>query len=99
MVLRQRIGYALGETALWLYCAAQTPETPAQAQVVICGALGYCMLPFAVVSAAEPLIGDSDDLTVRAAALPVAAIRIDAEVKVKVKTSAKPREWLDGARS
>ena len=76
-------GYELVEKALWLYYAAQDPDTPLKAKAIIYSALGYFILPLDVVPDIAPVIGYSDDLAVLAAALATIAIHINANVKAQ----------------
>ncbi|SAH87094.1 Uncharacterized conserved protein [Bordetella ansorpii] len=69
------------EKALWLYYAAQSPDTPKWARRTIYGALGYFVLPLDAIPDFAPLVGYTDDLTVMAAALTAVAFSIDDKVK------------------
>lgn len=69
------------EKALWLYFAAQKPETPAWAKGVAYSALAYFISPFDAIPDFTPFVGYSDDLGALAAAIAVLAIYIDEEVK------------------
>lgn len=81
------------EKSLWLYYAAQAPETPAWAKTVIYGALAYFVLPVDAIPDVVPLAGFSDDLGALAAAVASVAMFIDADVRSK--TAAKLSEWFD----
>ena len=69
------------EKALWLYYAAQQPNTPLWAKTAIYGALGYFISPIDVIPDITPVIGYADDLTVLAAAVATVATYITADVK------------------
>jgi hypothetical protein len=47
------------EKALWLYYAAQAPQTPAWAKGVIYGALGYFIFPVDAIPDPTPVVGIS----------------------------------------
>ena len=81
------------EKALWLYYAAQRPETPVWAKTAIYTALGYFILPFDLIPDFLPG-GYVDDLGVLTTALGTVAMYIDEEVKRKA--SVKLREWFGG---
>lgn len=49
------------EKALWLYYAAQRPETPAWAKSVIYGALGYFIFPLDAIADPTPAVGYAYD--------------------------------------
>ncbi len=76
-------GYAVIEKALWLYYAAQLPETPASAKSVIYGALAYFILPVDTVPDFIPGAGYVDDLSVLAFAVLTISRYIDEEVKLR----------------
>lgn len=69
------------ERALWLYYAAQRPNTPKWAKSVIFGALAYFISPLDAIPDLTPLVGFTDDLGALAAALTMVALYIDDEVK------------------
>jgi len=85
-------GYELVEKALWLYYAAQDPDTPLKAKAIIYSALGYFILPLDVVPDITPVIGYSDDLAVLATALATVAIHINANVKAQADQ--KLKDWF-----
>lgn len=74
-------GRATLEKALYLYYAAQNPDTPKWARRVIYGALAYFVLPLDVIPDFIPVVGYTDDLSVMAAALVTVALYITPEVK------------------
>ena len=81
------------EKALWLYYAAQNPETPIWAKTTIYGALGYFILPIDAIPDIVPVVGYSDDLGVLATALATVSMYITDEVK---KLAAqKIRDWFE----
>ena len=71
------------EKALWLYYAAQRPDTPAWAKATVFGALAYFILPSDAVPDIIPLSGYSDDIGILAVAVATIAAYIDSEVKNK----------------
>lgn len=80
------------EKALWLYYAAQSPDTPKWARRVIYGALGYFVLPLDAIPDFAPLAGYTDDLGVMAAALAAVAFAIDDKVKQRARDTLD--RWL-----
>ncbi|WP_225072742.1 YkvA family protein [Desulfuromonas sp. CSMB_57] len=80
------------EKALWLYYAAQNPQTPRWAKTTIYSALGYFILPFDVIPDFIPVAGYGDDLGVLAAAIATVSIYITEEVKAQAKK--KQKEWF-----
>jgi uncharacterized membrane protein YkvA (DUF1232 family) len=71
------------ERALWLYYAAQRPDTPAWAKATVYGALTYFVLPTDAVPDIIPLSGYSDDIGILAVAVATIAGYIDSGVKAK----------------
>lgn len=71
------------EKALWLYYAAQQPNTPVWARTAIYGALGYFISPIDAIPDITPVIGYVDDLAVLAAAVATVATYITADVKLR----------------
>lgn len=80
------------EKALWLYYAAQNPQTPLWAKTTIYSALGYFILPVDAIPDIIPAAGYSDDLGVIA----VAIATVSAYITDEVKSQAKKRlnEWF-----
>lgn len=76
-------GRELIEKALWLYYAAERPQTPKWAKATVYGALAYFILPADAVPDLTPLAGFTDDLAVLAFAVATIGAHIDAEVKVQ----------------
>lgn len=85
----KRAGREVVEKALWLYFAAQRPETPRWARATVFGALGYFILPTDAIPDLAPLVGYTDDLAVLASAVGIIAFYIDDGVR------ARTRELLD----
>lgn len=85
-------GSEVVEKALWLYYAAQKPETPIWAKSIIYGALAYFISPVDAIPDALPLVGYADDLGALAAAVGMVAAHITAEVKEQAKK--KMRDWF-----
>lgn len=77
----RRAGREVVEKALWLYFAAQRPDTPRWAKTTVYGALGYLILPLDAVPDVVPVAGYSDDLGVLALAVATLAAHIDAGVR------------------
>lgn len=80
------------EKALWLYYAAQRPETPAWAKTVIFGALVYFISPIDAIPDAIPVVGYSDDLGALVAAVGLVSQYITDEVKALA--SKKMQDWF-----
>ncbi|QDF65821.1 DUF1232 domain-containing protein [Shewanella sp. SNU WT4] len=78
-----KAGQEVVEKALWLFYAAQRPDTPKWAKAVIFGALGYFIMPLDAVPDITPLMGFTDDLGALAAAVGMVSLYIDDEVKRK----------------
>ena len=71
------------EKALWLYFAAQRPETPSWAKATVYGALAYFILPADAVPDITPFGGYVDDLGVLVVAVATIAGYINSDVKAK----------------
>ena len=80
------------EKALWLYYAAQNPQTPAWAKSIIYGALGYFVFPLDAIPDPTPVVGYADDLGVLAAA--VAAVAMYITEDVKTLAAQKLKDWF-----
>ena len=80
------------EKALWLFYAAQRPETPAWAKAVIYGALAYFILPADAIPDMVPMVGFTDDLGALAAAIGMVSLYISDDVKDKTRD--KMRAWF-----
>lgn len=87
-----KAGKEVIEKALWLYYAAQQPNTPAWAKTVIYSALAYFVLPVDAVPDAIPVAGFTDDLGALAATLGAVAMYVTDQVKTMA--SEKMKEWL-----
>ena len=88
-------GREVVEKALQLYYAAQAPETPTQAKIVIYSALAYFILPTDAVPDLIPVAGYTDDLGALAAAFATVAAYITPEIVEKSKEKAD--EWFGQA--
>ena len=86
------VGRSALEKALYLYFAAQSPDTPKWARRVILGALGYFILPLDAVPDLAPLLGFTDDIGVMAAALATVAMYITPNVKAQAHQ--KLNDWF-----
>ena len=85
-------GKRVVETALQLYFAAQSPQTPARARSVIYGALAYFIIPIDIIPDLLPGAGYTDDLTVLLAAIAMVAAHITPEIKLQAGN--KAAEWF-----
>jgi uncharacterized membrane protein YkvA (DUF1232 family) len=85
-------GSELVEKALWLYYAAQRPETPVWAKTAIYSALAYFISPIDAMPDVTPFIGYVDDLGVIAAAVTVVSMYITTEVKTQARN--KMQDWF-----
>ncbi|MEN9866966.1 MAG: hypothetical protein RL748_2556 [Pseudomonadota bacterium] len=80
------------EKALWLYYAAQNPQTPLWAKTTIYAALGYFISPLDAIPDITPIVGYGDDLTILAAAVATVATYITNDVK-ELATQ-KLKDWF-----
>ena len=87
-----RAGRELVERALWLYYAAERPDTPRWARLTIYGALAYFILPLDAIPDLLPGAGYVDDMGVLGAALLTVASHVDASVKRRARE--RMREWF-----
>lgn len=89
-------GTPLLQKALWLYYAAQRPETPVWAKSTIYAALSYFIFPFDVIPDAVPIAGYLDDFGL----LALSAVTVAAHITQQVKDAAntKLQEWIEEAR-
>jgi uncharacterized membrane protein YkvA (DUF1232 family) len=78
--------------ALCLYYAAQRPETPHWAKMVIFGALAYFVLPTDAIPDFLPGVGYGDDLGALVAATTTVARFVDADVKRLAQE--RVQEWF-----
>lgn len=88
----KRAGYELLEKALWLYYAAQRPETPRWARMTAYGALGYFILPFDAIPDWLFGFGLTDDLG--ALTLAVATISQYIDSDVRRRSTARLDSWF-----
>lgn len=88
----RRAGYELLEKALWLYYAAQRPETPAWAKATAYGALAYFILPFDAIPDWIFGYGYTDDLGAITLAVATISQYIDAGVRRRATT--KLDDWF-----
>ncbi len=77
----KRAGYELLEKALWLYYAAQRPETPEWAKATAYAALAYFILPFDAIPDFLFGYGYTDDLGALTLAVVTISRYIDADVR------------------
>ncbi len=87
-----KAGKEVIEKALWLYYAAQRPETPTWAKTIIFGALAYFILPLDAIPDVIPVAGYSDDLGALAAAIGMVSMYITAEIKEQA--AQKLQQWF-----
>jgi uncharacterized membrane protein YkvA (DUF1232 family) len=80
------------EKVLTLYYAAQRPETPLWAKMVIYSSLAYFILPTDALPDFMPFVGYSDDLGTLASAMVTVAMSITPEVKTVARQ--KVQEWF-----
>lgn len=80
------------EKALWLYYAAEQPETPSWAKGVMYGALAYFISPVDAIPDITPLVGYADDLGVLATAIGTVSAYINEAVRAK--TAAQLKKWF-----
>lgn len=85
-------GREVVEKALYLFYAAQRPETPAWAKAVAIGALGYFIVPTDAIPDLAPVIGYSDDLGVLGLALATIAVYVDDGVRWRAQQTL--RRWF-----
>jgi len=85
-------GRRVVETALQLYFAAESPQTPTKAKGIIYGALAYFISPVDFIPDLLPGLGYTDDLTVLVAAIGVVAAHITPEIKKRA--AQKTDEWF-----
>ncbi|MBQ9419791.1 MAG: DUF1232 domain-containing protein [Synergistaceae bacterium] len=71
--------------AAQLYYVMKKPEVPMHIKATIIATLGYFILPIDVIPDFIPVIGFSDDLAAIIAALVMASMYVDEEVKRKAK--------------
>lgn len=79
-------------TALKLYYALQSSNTPVWAKSIIVGALGYFVLPIDLIPDVVPAVGFTDDLGVLLAAVAAVAVHITPEIKEQAKKQL--RNWF-----
>ncbi|MBE9610527.1 YkvA family protein [Chitinilyticum piscinae] len=91
-VFARRAGLELVEKALWLFYAAQRPDTPRWARTVIYGALAYLLLPTDAIPDFLPGVGLTDDLASLVAALGLVAMYVNDDVKAQA--SSKLERWF-----
>ncbi|MEX8518239.1 MAG: YkvA family protein [Leptothrix sp. (in: b-proteobacteria)] len=87
-----KAGREVIEKALWLYYAAQRPDTPTWAKTVIYGALAYFISPLDAIPDVTPVIGFVDDLGALAAAVATVSAYINDEVRQQA--SNKLADWF-----
>lgn len=85
-------GKEVVEKALWLYFAADRPDTPAWARAIVYSALGYFILPTDAIPDLTPAVGFADDLGALTLAIATIAAYVDEDVKKKAQE--KIREWF-----
>lgn len=85
-------GKQVVEKALWLFYAAQRPETPVWAKTIIYSALGYFIFPADAIPDVIPIGGFLDDLGVLAAAIGSVLFYINKDVKEKA--AQKLQDWF-----
>ena len=81
----QSIGAKLIYNALQLYYATENPACPQKVKIGIYAALGYLISPIDFIPDFTPIAGYGDDASAIGAALLLAQMYIDDEVKEKAK--------------
>jgi uncharacterized membrane protein YkvA (DUF1232 family) len=85
-------GQEVIEKALWLYYAAQRPDTPVWAKTTIYGALAYFISPIDAIPDITPVVGYADDLGAISAAILMVSAYINEDVKNQAKS--KLQDWF-----
>ncbi|MEO8225524.1 MAG: YkvA family protein [Gammaproteobacteria bacterium] len=80
-------GREVVEKALWLYYAAQRPDTPRWAKATIYGALAYFIMPLDAIPDLAPVAGYTDDLGVLLVAVATIARYVDDSVKEQARAT------------
>ncbi len=80
-------GREVVEKALWLYFAAQRPDTPGWAKATVYGALAYFIMPFDAIPDLAPVAGYTDDLGVLLVAVATIARYVDDSVKEQARAT------------
>lgn len=93
----QRAGYEVLEKALWLYYAAEKPDTPAWARTTAYGALGYLILPVDAIPDFLLATGYTDDLGVLTLAVTTLIQYIDDDVRRQ--TTHRLQQWFGNGKS
>lgn len=78
-------GLPLIYKATQLYFVMQKPDCPIHIKAAIVATLGYFILPIDIIPDFVPFVGFSDDLSAIAAALIMAQMYVDEEVKRKAR--------------
>ncbi|WP_299396115.1 YkvA family protein [uncultured Desulfovibrio sp.] len=91
----KRAGLEGIRNALRLFYVLQRPDLPQKVKMTIIGALGYFISPLDLIPDILPVVGFTDDLSVLAAAIAIAASYIDDDVKEKADK--KLAEWFGSA--
>lgn len=92
----RRAGYEVLEKALWLYYAAEKPDTPAWARTTAYGALGYLILPMDALPDWLLAAGFTDDLGALTLAVATLVNYIDDDVKHR--TRRRLEHWFGAYR-
>ena len=85
-------GREVVEKALWLFYAAQSPNTPRWAKTAIYGALGYFIFPLDAIPDFAPMVGYTDDLGVLAAALATVSMYVTDDIKLRSRQTVE--KWF-----
>ncbi|NAT76486.1 DUF1232 domain-containing protein [Dickeya dadantii] len=89
----KKAGQEVIEKALWLYFAAQRPDTPLWAKTTIYAALAYFVLPIDAIPDVIPGAGYTDDLAVLVSALATVSMYINEDVKQQA--TQQMSDWFD----
>lgn len=87
------IGVQAAYKVLQLFYVTKNPKCPKKVKAGIYGALGYFVMPFDAIADFIPVVGYTDDLTVIGAALIMAQLYINDEVRSKAK---QKLSWIFG---
>ncbi len=91
-----KAGREVVERSLYLYYAAQRPETPVWAKTAMYGALVYFISPIDAIPDIMPFFGFTDDVAVMAAAVGMVSMYINDDVRSKAKN--RLSQWFGSAR-
>lgn len=91
----KRIGYEMTYYLLVLYYTMLSPNVSIKNKAVICGALGYFILPADLMPDIIPILGFTDDLA--AIKLAYDSIKVSVTPDIEVKARTKAGQWFPKA--